>query len=206
MRHGETFANKRGIFQGQSLDGDLTLLGKKQSRKLGNYFKSVKVDKIYTSPMKRTFKTAEIISQTKGGKVEIVKDREIIETDHGLWEKKDKKYVGEKWPRLLKMWSTKPSKVEFPEGEKFKETSERVMNFFNKIKKQNGTYVVVTHGNIIQIITTHLKKKKLDNIWDYTPKSASLSLIRVSSPARLVYFNKTDHLEGLESDLKEQAI
>ena len=63
VRHGETDFNKDFIYQGFENDCELNEKGIYQAKVTGNYFKKYrpKIDIIFSSPMKRTINTAEII-------------------------------------------------------------------------------------------------------------------------------------------------
>jgi broad specificity phosphatase PhoE len=65
IRHGESQANKAGIFAGQT-DAILTSHGISQAREAGEKLKSsgLKIDVIVTSPLSRAYDTAAEIAQT----------------------------------------------------------------------------------------------------------------------------------------------
>lgn len=73
VRHGETEYNVLGISQGQ-LDIPLNEKGLAQAKKLKEQLKSYHFDVIYTSPLVRASKTAEIINEYHGVKI-VVDDR-----------------------------------------------------------------------------------------------------------------------------------
>lgn len=61
-RHGESVANRRGIYQGQTYDTALTALGKRQARVLSKRLKDHKVEGVFTSPLGRALETAKIVA------------------------------------------------------------------------------------------------------------------------------------------------
>ena len=86
VRHGESEANQRGIFAGQKEDSVLTEKGKEQARATAQEIENenLKIDKIVSSPLKRTKETAEIIAKEIGFDVlKIYFDNRVIEYDMG---------------------------------------------------------------------------------------------------------------------------
>ncbi len=61
IRHGETQWNASETFRGRA-DIDLNETGICQSELLGKYLSAEKIDRIYSSPLKRAVKTAEAIA------------------------------------------------------------------------------------------------------------------------------------------------
>lgn len=68
VRHGATENNVSNVFQNENTE--LSELGLKQAEVLGERFKSIKVDLIISSSMKRALQTAGAISAVSGLKVE----------------------------------------------------------------------------------------------------------------------------------------
>lgn len=68
VRHGESEANLRGVFAGQKEDSVLSEKGREQAlitaKEIEN--ENLKIDKIISSPLKRTLETAEIIAKEIG--------------------------------------------------------------------------------------------------------------------------------------------
>lgn len=200
IRHAESIANTKGIYQGQTHDTGLSLLGRKQARALVKAFRQIKFDIVFSSPLKRSLETAQNISE------KIVVEKDIIETNHGLWEGLSKNEVSARWPKIYKNWNKTPSEVQFPEGEKFTDTAKRASRWFKELIKKDGTFAVVTHINIIQSILCKISGLSLNRIWDFNLQPTSVTLIQSHSLAKIVFINKTDHLEKLLSDLGKEAL
>jgi len=83
-RHGQDEDNAEGILNGHR-DRSLTDLGIKQAQDIANKIKDadMKFDAIYSSPLKRTLQTANIIADTKGFK-EVVPLEGLIERNFGI--------------------------------------------------------------------------------------------------------------------------
>jgi len=64
VRHGETDANAKKIMMGQRIDEPLNEFGRRQAEELASLLPN-SFDIIFSSPLKRTAQTAEIISKKK---------------------------------------------------------------------------------------------------------------------------------------------
>lgn len=137
VRHGQTDYNVIGRYGGR-IDTPLNENGIKQAYELREILKDVKFDLVFSSPLQRAVKTAEIICNN-----EILKDERIIERDNGDLEGKLKTEI-----------------VEFPDFNDPNETRynienivdfrKRIYDFFNDIKKNyhGKNILVVTHAGI----------------------------------------------------------
>ena len=83
-RHGQDEDNKNGILNGHR-DTPLTELGEAQAKEVASKIKEAGLhfDAIYASPLKRAFRTAEVISETVGGPEPVV-EPQLIERDFGV--------------------------------------------------------------------------------------------------------------------------
>lgn len=82
VRHGETEKNKYGLVQGQT-ECDLSARGIEQAKELIPIVSNLKIDVVISSPLKRAYDTASIITE---GKYPINIDDRIIERNWGLCE------------------------------------------------------------------------------------------------------------------------
>ena len=83
IRHGETFWNIEGKLQGRT-DIELTPKGISIAEKSSEGLMDVDFDYIFSSPLKRAYKTAEIIRRDR--KLPIVVDERLIEVCFGAYE------------------------------------------------------------------------------------------------------------------------
>lgn len=82
VRHGETEKNKYGLIQGQT-ECDLSNNGIEKAKELIPIVRNLKIDVVISSPLKRAYDTASIITE---GKYPINIDDRIIERNWGLCE------------------------------------------------------------------------------------------------------------------------
>lgn len=206
IRHAESIANTKGIYQGQTYDTTLSPLGEKQSEAIGNRLADIRFDAIYASPLTRTRATALSIKKHQKSPVDIRIDTHLLETNHGLWEGETKQYIVARWSDLWKQWQEKPGSVQFPSGENFIETADRANRWLQVIAKKTGTFAVVTHGNIIQCLLVTVSGLALDDIWKFAIQPTALTILEAHSPIHVVVMNDTSHLNNLKSHLSIHAI
>lgn len=205
VRHGESVANTKGIYQGQTYDTPLSFVGRKQAEALARYFADKAVCKILTSPLKRTKETAQKVADI--AHLEIFDTPEIIETNHGEWEGLEKKVISNKWPNIYELWLKKPSEVKFPGGETFLETRKRIVYWWNRTTKEDANLLVVTHDNVIRIIIAEILGLNLDNIWKFQLNPAAVTIVEVGEGScRLLALDEKSHLEKLLVNLENHAL
>jgi len=201
VRHAESVANTRGIYQGQTYDTPLSPLGRLQAQALADYFLNHHLDHLVVSPLLRTRQTAGKVGVTQ--KLPLNLDSRIIETNHGRWEGISKFEIQNRWPDVISVWNTRPSQAVFPDGESFIQTQARVLSWWQEIVNLPGDTLVITHDNIIRIILAHLDRMDLDRIWDFDLHPASVTIVENN---RTLTLNDTSHLDGLLANLDQHAL
>ena len=114
VRHGETDWNAYEIFRGRA-DVALNEVGIRQAELLGEYLNRDKIDFIYSSPLTRAVRTAEVIAKRQKLEVNCVEN--LTDFDFGEWQGLSLKEVKEKYPDLYKDWIDTPEQVRIPGGE-----------------------------------------------------------------------------------------
>lgn len=149
VRHGETTWNNLGKFQGCT-DIELSEKGIAQAENLklkinGDF------DVIYSSPLKRAYKTAQVLAENIDKDVTILDD--IREINFGQWEGLTISEIAKEYPEVFKVWRTDKKEAPFIGGD----TSTR--NAVNRALKcvmqaveinKGKKIVIVAHGGIIK--------------------------------------------------------
>lgn len=208
VRHAESIANTKGIYQGQSYDTSLSELGFIQSRALAQSIVKRDISRIICSPLKRTFYTA--LESAKKTKAPIEASLDIIETNHGKWEGMHKNMIIKNYPETYETWLLNPELANFPEGEEFSHTIKRVNKFLLTTKWRENT-LVVTHDNIVRIIIALIEGSPINNIWSYQIDPTGITTISVvgtngSTRMKVLNCNDTSHLAGINSNLAIHAL
>ena len=135
VRHGETVGNIEGGFQGRT-DSALTPKGERQAFLAAQRLKDQNITKIYSSPLSRAIKTAEIIRGTHD--IEILTDDRLLEIDCGEWEGKSYDEANEMFPESMYEWEQEPHKHVMPGGESISQVLERVSEVFKEVVSDNS--------------------------------------------------------------------
>lgn len=149
IRHGETEWNRLGKFQG-SKDISLCEDGISQAKYLaerldGNF------DYLYTSPLTRAKKTAQIIC--KKSKIDPIIFDDMREINYGEWEGLTTKEIKASFSQEFKLWKTDKITAPICGGDvSLKNASIRGKNSVLKIVQahQGKKIVIVAHGGIIK--------------------------------------------------------
>jgi probable phosphoglycerate mutase len=194
IRHGEIKWKKIGFLSYTDLE--LTKKGILQAKKLALRLKNEKIDTIYSSPLKRCYQTAKILSKNLNCKVILAPA--LREVNFGIFEGLSLKEAEEKYPDLF--FKRKKDKWNFkiPKGESYKEAAERVLKFLKKISKskKNKNIVLITHVTIIKILLklfSNLSMEEIDKI-HFLPTSVTI-LEKKGKKFQFSKINDYSHLE-----------
>ncbi|MBL7069421.1 MAG: histidine phosphatase family protein [Candidatus Omnitrophica bacterium] len=194
IRHGETQYSKKGQYCGFE-DASLNATGVEQSHRLKQRLRSFKVDKVYSSDLKRCLDTACIVF---GNKV-IHKRRGLREINFGALVGLRYDDLKKEYPELYRLWPRSPEKLKMPKGEHMLDFTRRVKRCFNEIARKNRrkVVVIVAHGGSLRVILLKLLKKTLDKMWEIEQETAAFSVIDfVGGVPKILKINDTSHLKG----------
>ncbi len=174
-RHGETEWNVAEIFRGQ-IDIDLSETGVKQAKLLAEYLSKSAIEAIYTSPLKRARKTAEIIAQPHGLKVNA--DPDLIDFNFGQWEGLPLEEVKEKYEDLYKKWVAHPEQVSIPGGESLEDVSRRIVRFKNKIiSSYHSVVLIVGHRVVNKVMLCTMLGLDNSHFWKIKQDTCGISIL-----------------------------
>lgn len=197
VRHGQTRSNATGFVMGWS-EEDLDDTGYTQVRKLAARMAGLPVSSIYSSPLRRTLATASIIAEPHGLEPRVLED--LIENNLGDWQGLHEDDIWRGWPELRKQSMIDPSDVTIPNGESFRQVTERAVRAFEMVLSSNegGQPVIVTHDVIVRVLVAHVLGVTNSIYRRLMVNNASLSVIRVADgKSTLVTLNDVSHLDGL---------
>ena len=155
VRHGESEANRMGIFAG-NFDADLQNRGVKQAETTAEFIANTyKVDKIYASDLKRAFKTGKAIGDRLG--LDVEPDRRLREISAGEWEGMTFNELGEKYKEAYSVWMTDVGNARCTGGESTRELGARVLAAITDIAEANEgkTVVVATHATPVRVMQVY---------------------------------------------------
>lgn len=144
VRHGECVANVDGVFAGQKNDSPLTDIGKVQAREVGTILKekSIALDTIFCSPLKRAKESAEIIAEVFGVPIKICLDERLSEYDMG-------ELTGTSRTMITSAGLISAVGAENPDVFK-----KRIDSFLNEKILLQQSVLIVTHAGVAKMIET----------------------------------------------------
>ena len=194
IRHGETTWNKEGRIQGTS-DIELSEAGIEQARRLALSLKDSDIGAIHASPLKRAYKTAEIINSFHGGTIEV--HPELMEMDQGDFEGLSFKKLMAREKEFLHRWVADPASVRMPAGESLADLQTRAWQPIEKIIAGGQNALVVAHNFTIAAILCRLRKISLSEFRTTCVDTASKTLISFrEGEAHIEWINDRSHLNA----------
>ncbi|MDD4931186.1 MAG: class I tRNA ligase family protein [Candidatus Colwellbacteria bacterium] len=163
MRHGESDSNVLNIFSSlpEKTEINITKKGIREAEKAAKELKQSKIDVIYTSPLRRTMETAQILADKL--KVEIIVDERLAEYSVGEWNGKPveqfEEYMG---PHINKFEKT-------PEGgENLRSVRARMISFMTDIDSsvKDKNILIISHGDPLWVMEGAIKgynEKQIDD-------------------------------------------
>jgi len=193
IRHGESEADILNVWEGRA-DFNLTDMGKKQATLMANWVAdNYKIDKIFSSPLKRASQTAGILSDRAGAG--IIYDEDLMEWQNGL-------IAG--MPRAEAMAKYPPPEVKHPHTAMYGQESDiqfrmRAETALSKIINENpadGTIAIVSHnGLIMRLFQSFINAPLVSNIFIGKTGDTGIHEWRIDGNRReIIHVNLQKHL------------
>lgn len=192
VRHGETLSSRERRFAG-STDVDLTDLGLEQASALAQRLRQVRIDAMFTSPLRRCVQTAEAVTSITGRKSDLTPD--IRECHFGEWENLTLEEVMEGWADDFQRWVS-DEQVPPPGGESWPQLGERVVRWFDAAAERydGRTVLGVMHGGPIMWLARHVLQLPRETMSHFMIEPASVSVLQVNQGRiRVRAWNDTHH-------------
>ena len=188
LRHAQSSANSKGILAGQDNSVELSKKGAKEANEIVGYLESLKIAKVYCSPLTRCLQTVTPF-MTKNPKIDFEVEPRLIEMNYGKWSGRKLSSLARdsRWKKVI----IKPSTFTFPEGESFRQMRTRVDRLLADLASHNGSILLVTHGDIIKMILASTLNLPIDRFQAFVAEPASISTIRVEKKIKTVL--QTNH-------------
>lgn len=197
IRHGETDANRSGIWQGAS-DSPLNDRGLAQAQAVAQRLQTEArpLSAIYTSPLQRARQTAQAIAaQIKLDNIQITP--ELAEFNLGEWEGLSYEALRHEkrlWDRMNEDPNFAP-----PGGESAVQFATRLISTLRTIAQTHAgeQVVVISHGGAIATALAMLLEQNGRNWPKYQMANCGLSELRFAPQPQLIRFNEIEHLQGI---------
>jgi 2,3-bisphosphoglycerate-dependent phosphoglycerate mutase len=160
LRHGQSQWNLENRFTGW-VDVPLSPRGEAEARSAGAKLRGRKIDKLYTSVLKRAIDTAEIALETAGiGPLPTERDAALNERMYGDLQGKNKAEAAREFgPDQVKLWR-RSYDVRPPGGESLADTAARVLPYWERRiladLRAGKNVLVAAHGNSLRALVMHL--------------------------------------------------
>lgn len=199
MRHGETEYHAQQRLLGR-LDIGLNERGREQARRVVEFFRDMRLDAVYSSPLKRCLETAAPVAQDHGLSIQVVEG--LMEVDMGEWDGRTFQELFQNEGELVGKWMRNPSSVAIPGGEDFRAVRDRVMSAVREITSRHPgdeRVLLVTHGGPIRGILCEALGMELDGMFRIQIDLASISAVKyfdggIPETALVTLVNETYHL------------
>jgi broad specificity phosphatase PhoE len=165
VRHGKTLHNSLGLIQGKT-DTDLSEEGEAQARLLAEELCAEPFDFVYSSPLLRAYRTAQIILEKRN--IPISADNRLAEIDQGKWTLQN---AGElfKNDARYKEWVKNPTLIGPPDGETIFDVRGRCESFLSEM--QGNNVLIVAHAGLIAVMRSVMQSYPIEKVWELLPRN-----------------------------------
>lgn len=194
LRIGETRANLDGKLSNFS---PLTEDGIGQAYRARDFLKYYELAAVFSSEIDSAIKTAEIVAEPHGLKLE--KCKEFDEINLGVWDGMTKSSIAEQYPEGWQSFLANPTNDDrmIPSGETFQEVADRVMPKLEILSQKFDptTICIVAHGFVNRLIMCSLLGLQLTDVWKFDQFNTAINMFDYSSgKVKFQGINWTGHL------------
>lgn len=174
IRHGESVGNKEERFRGRC-DFPLNENGIRQAEALRDELSSHHFTTIYSSPLQRSLRTAQIVAD---GRSPVIESEGFTNIALGAWENQPKAYIRQKFPELWQIWITMPEKLSFEGMETLGMVQQRAYYALRELLSTHseGKIAVVSHRAVLKPLFAAMLGMAEPYFWKIQLDTASYSV------------------------------
>ncbi len=197
IRHCEAAGNKAKLFQG-AIDCDISENGAEQLKFLHERFKNIHIDKAFSSPLMRAYKTA--LAAVWGKDITVERVADLTEINGGELEGRPFTEIFADGTAYGDAWYNHPQDFAPKGGESMREVYERVWRGVKAItddpENEGKTLLIASHGAAIRNLLCRLLYGSIEdlNITEWSANTAVTLLTADESGIRIEYSNDLSHL------------
>lgn len=200
VRHGESEANRAGIFAGCKTDAKLTEKGFMQAERYAEYaVENFNIDRVYSSPLSRAYNTGKACADRLG--LDITVCDGVKEIDGGAWEGYTLDEIYKQYRDEFDVWTECIADCQCPGGESVREMGARVVEALTEIALENDgkTVLVATHYTPVRAMQTYVKTGSFDRMseFEHIPNTSLTELFYDGGEWKAGRFNINSYLEGI---------
>ena len=190
VRHGACAGIGEKLW-GRTAGISLNDAGKEQAERLGEQFRHVVLEAVYSSPLERALETAEPIA--RNARLQVRQNAAFNEIDFGEWAGKslDELSVDQRWQRF----NSERSVADVPGGESFLDVQARVVAELDNLSQQHtrAGVAIVSHADVIKAAVGYVAGTPVDLLQQIEISPCSVSVIVTEGDeARVLAINTTD--------------
>lgn len=204
QRHGESMANARHVYAGQS-DFHLSERGKEQALLGAEALAKVRIDAIYSSDLARAYETAEPHAHLRG--LRIHPSKELREIFLGEWESAERDFLFRNYPYEADyIWHEYFGLFRAPGGESAPAAGERFEREILRIAKENpnSRVLVTAHAAVIRLFWGRISGCEAHEVAKKIPFPTNASFSYVDCDGEKLIprrYSVDDHVKGIEAEI-----
>jgi broad specificity phosphatase PhoE len=146
-RHGQTADNADGLILGRR-DPPLSDLGLQQARELADAARTAGIVRLWSSPLRRAYDTAEIVSAVTGAPISV--NDALVESDRGDWEGRPVAELRRLEPERFAAFEAADEAFAFPGGESLADQIVRTEIALDRVAGGPQPALIVAHVGTIR--------------------------------------------------------
>lgn len=178
LRHGQAENNTNRVLAGRRPGVPLTLTGLEQSEKIAKFLKPFNISTIYSSPIERAKKTAEIVSEHNS--LEIKTDERLIELDMGKFTGMPYDEIFEKHGNVFLKFYDGDLEIAHNGVETFVELKKRILDMVDFVIREHSdeNVLLVTHMDPIKALISTIMGLEANSLFELIIENASLTIFK----------------------------
>lgn len=196
-RHGETEYNRCNQIQGRGIDASLNDTGLYQAKAIAHHMQEVSLHRVYSSSLKRSRETAEVVA--KAYNLKVVSHKDLDEMNFGVLEGRPISEIKDELQKLHENWRSGNVKYATRNGESptavLKRAGNRITSIISEYQSKNLLFVL--HGRLIRILLSDWLQYGLTGMHKVSHTNGALYHLQWDGKLfEPVYLNRIDHLEN----------
>lgn len=178
LRHGQAVNNTKRLLAGRSPGVSLTSKGIEQAERIAKFLTPFNISAIYSSPIERAEKTAEIVA--KHNSLEYKLDERLIELDMGKFTGMEYDTIFEKHGNVFFKFYDGELEIAHNGVETFVQVKNRVLSIIDHVLKEHNdqNVLLVTHMDPIKAMISTVLKLDANSMFELIIENASLTVFK----------------------------
>lgn len=196
IRHCEAMGNKMRLFQG-STNCDIGDTGAKQLEFLGERFKNINLDAVYSSPLIRTQKTAHAVADNHN--LPVIIRENLVELHGGVVEGRPFQEAFNSIEGLADTWNNHPQDFAPQGGEAMRDAYVRIYDEILSLAQLNRqkTIAAATHGGVLRCLMCRVLYNDINRLKDVPwCENTAVTLLSIDDDNKISvnFFNDYSHV------------